>query len=632
MTLGLIARWTLLVRLIVAALAMVLVPSAAAQIVFSENFGTAAGIGPALPPGTTTYTYNGAMTGVFPDYLLDGEYTIGSNAQQAFTNWANVVDNTSGTGRMLIVNATAGTQDEFFRRRITLPANTSFELAAHLINVNSQGDKDFCDANQGGLILPNVRLRVETVGGVVLDSVDTGPIPFNAVPRWAQYFLRFTTPSSGTEVVLILSNNAPGGCGNDIALDDIVVRMPVTFQANDDAASVNDARAGVANVLNVLANDNDDNGPLPTFVLSATGVPPQLTFDTMTGAVGVVAGAATGAYSFTYEVCENAMRFNCDTAVVRITVANPAPAGSGICPAGRIAISEAGFGVSALFADNSNAPRAAGAPAPAGTNDTGEFSEVTYFSYIQIDLTGDPSILVPGNTPLTLSLTDAWNSGARAQIQVSADNMSYTTLGTIGQGGTLAGAWVSNTLRRNSVTVPGTGIRYVRIVQQAGGVRVDGAAFSEKCVTAPPPQPDIRMTKTSRTYVAAGFHLPGDDVVYEITVRNQGNGSPDAGSLFLVDRLPPQVAFYHADMDDAGTEASTPVHFIDSASRLNFVYARDVRFAAAGSIPANMNQCTYSPTSGYYTNVRYICINPQGVMAAGNPTPQWRVRFRAAIQ
>ena len=48
-------------------------------------------------------------------------------------------------------------------------------------------------------------------------------------------------------------------------------------------------------------------------------LPPELTFDTTTGAVGLAADAPAGVYSFDYDICEQGTT-NCDTATVTITV------------------------------------------------------------------------------------------------------------------------------------------------------------------------------------------------------------------------------------------------------------------------------------------------------------------------
>jgi gliding motility-associated-like protein len=73
---------------------------------------------------------------------------------------------------------------------------------------------------------PNITFTVETTAGQVLATNSTGIIPAsNNGPQWVQYGLPFITPANVTDVVVVMSNNAPGGNGNDFILDDI------TFQA-----------------------------------------------------------------------------------------------------------------------------------------------------------------------------------------------------------------------------------------------------------------------------------------------------------------------------------------------------------------------------------------------------------------
>ncbi len=86
--------------------------------------------GPALPAGTTTYTYvNGA-----PD---DGSYTITSSTAGYF-DWFNIQDHTPDdvSGKAFIVNASF-TPGEFYRRTITgLCENTSYEFSSWLLNLH----------------------------------------------------------------------------------------------------------------------------------------------------------------------------------------------------------------------------------------------------------------------------------------------------------------------------------------------------------------------------------------------------------------------------------------------------------------------------------------------------------------
>jgi len=47
------------------------------------------------------------------------------------------------------------------------------------------------------------------------------------------------------------------------------------------------------------------------------------------------------------------------------------------------------------------------------------------------------------------------------------------------------------------------------------------------------------------------YFVPGNDVVYTITVQNTGPASVDDGSMLLIDVLPGELTFYNADMNGA---------------------------------------------------------------------------------
>jgi uncharacterized repeat protein (TIGR01451 family) len=129
------------------------------------------------------------------------------------------------------------------------------------------------------------------------------------------------------------------------------------------------------------------------------------------------------------------------------------------------------------------------------------------------------------------------------------------------------------------------------------------------------------------------FRLPGNDVVYSLTAANTTNGQPDANSVFLYDSLPPEVTFFNGDADGAGAGTNS-VNFIDSGSGLTFNYATDVAYSNAASPPANFAACTYSPSAGYDVNVKYVCFNPKGTMAAntGSGSPAFTFSFRTRIK
>lgn len=206
--------------------------------IFTEDFGSGTTAGPALPPGTTSYSF---VAGTPPD----GSYTISSST--AYYDWHNTQDHTPNdtNGKSFIVNAdfTAG---EFFRRTVDgLCENTSYEFSSWLINLLPNSG---CD----GLGIPiNVKFQIwDNTDTNLLANGDTGPIPGTASPQWRQYGLVFQTLPGQTSVILKMLNNGEGGCGNDLAIDDIV------FKSCGDFIDITDA----ANNTNLLICE--DEGPV----------------------------------------------------------------------------------------------------------------------------------------------------------------------------------------------------------------------------------------------------------------------------------------------------------------------------------------------------------------------------------
>jgi len=178
------------------------------------------------------------------------------------------------------------------------------------------------------LVLPNVTLQVESVAGAVLASFDTGDIPFNPVPEWEEYRLVFSTDAATTEVDVVLINNSLGGCGNDLALDDITFRVAVTMEAFDDSATVTDTTTQNA-ALSLGGNDTLNGNPVPGTVLydvaDGSSLPAGLTLNTSTGEVSVAAGTPEGTLSFDYQVCETVNEFNCDIATATVIIVSREP-------------------------------------------------------------------------------------------------------------------------------------------------------------------------------------------------------------------------------------------------------------------------------------------------------------------
>lgn len=121
---------------------------------------------------------------------------------------------------MMIINA-AVAKGEFFTQTTgagALCENTTYEFSAYILNV-------ILPSSCGGQSSqPNITFIIQTTAGQILQTYDTGDIPPTGSPIWVQKATYFTTPAGVSDVVIKMINNAPGGCGNDLLLDDITFR------------------------------------------------------------------------------------------------------------------------------------------------------------------------------------------------------------------------------------------------------------------------------------------------------------------------------------------------------------------------------------------------------------------------
>ncbi|QSS97488.1 T9SS type B sorting domain-containing protein [Psychroflexus sp. ALD_RP9] len=183
--------------------------------IFTENFGQGLNNGPPLPPGTTTYNFINANN------PQDGQYTISNSTFQFGWNMPSDHTPNDSNGKALIVNADENNAGEFFRTTINgLCENNSYEFSAWLINILPANN-----ACPGTAIPVNVKFQIwDSTDTNLLAEGDTGNINSSNSPTWQQYGLTFSTLENQTEVILKMINNGTGGCGNDLAIDDIVFR------------------------------------------------------------------------------------------------------------------------------------------------------------------------------------------------------------------------------------------------------------------------------------------------------------------------------------------------------------------------------------------------------------------------
>lgn len=180
----------------------------------------------ATPPNGYIYTSSSC-----PD---DGYFTITNSTSGCFGNsWYTVPADHTGNGGFMLVNASF-TPGDFFVTTVTdLCPNTTYEFAAWIMNVLNR---------PSGGIAPNITFKIEKPDGTILKVFNTGDIPPEAA-AWKQYGFFFITPVDNAVIILRMTNNAPGGIGNDLALDDITFRpcgemVSASIQGNTNTVDI----------------------------------------------------------------------------------------------------------------------------------------------------------------------------------------------------------------------------------------------------------------------------------------------------------------------------------------------------------------------------------------------------------
>ena len=237
------------------------------HIFLNETFGagaTRAYINVNVPGATCNYCFeDGVASPNTPGcpsqtswILDDGEYTvvhkIASNVASDPENihgdlaWNGLEDHTPGdtNGRMAVFNASFS-PGTFYETTIggTLP-NVPITYSFWVLNIMSTH-------NYAGSILPNITVEFLDLSNNVLATYNTGNIGrcnggtgvnTCAQSQWQQYS---TTVNLGntTQFIIRFKNNAPGGGGNDLAIDDILIRQQYCDRDGDGVANIYDLDA-----------------------------------------------------------------------------------------------------------------------------------------------------------------------------------------------------------------------------------------------------------------------------------------------------------------------------------------------------------------------------------------------------
>lgn len=200
--------------------------SALVNVLYTQNFGTGTTLAAAIPapvvaPIVFTPTGSSLYTSSTTAPLAVERYTLANNANMANTShFLNMTDHTGNTnGRMLVVNADAANTSMYRASFFTSTcANTQYSLSFYAAFPGNGAYQTICDAF-GGFRYPKIRMRIrDGVTNLIITEISTPDITSSS---WQQYGLKFVAPASYTQLIIELVNDASGGCGNDVVIDDI---------------------------------------------------------------------------------------------------------------------------------------------------------------------------------------------------------------------------------------------------------------------------------------------------------------------------------------------------------------------------------------------------------------------------
>ncbi|HEX5025277.1 MAG TPA: hypothetical protein VFV68_08385, partial [Agriterribacter sp.] len=229
------------------------------KILYKQTFGTGTTMVTAIPAatgsaGTATTDYTGSTT----QPLAVERYAITDNANKGNTaQWISLTDHT-GAGRMMVVNADINGSRIYTDKVDISCTNLKYSLFAFVSNIPNSTYNNFCDAF-GGTVLPKL---IFTVRDAATNNIITNlTTPGITSAAWTQYGMKFVMPAGVTQIIIEINNAAPGGCGNDLAIDDIQFGLcdpSPSITVNNTAGCTN----GITTFSAALSDTTVISGPL----------------------------------------------------------------------------------------------------------------------------------------------------------------------------------------------------------------------------------------------------------------------------------------------------------------------------------------------------------------------------------
>lgn len=190
--------------------------------IINQTFGQGQGGGQFFGPLSTYAPGATTSTNFIYSQIADNYSCLTPNAGngQSGGTWVNVKDHTGdANGLMFLINAPSTAATVFFEYTMNnLCPNTVLQFSVWILNVN-----DPSLTSNPNYQYPNMQINlVDANTGTAIATTSTGDVP--ADRGWHNYTLTFNNTTSTNVKMQLVNYSVGSGYGNDLALDDIVVR------------------------------------------------------------------------------------------------------------------------------------------------------------------------------------------------------------------------------------------------------------------------------------------------------------------------------------------------------------------------------------------------------------------------
>ncbi|WP_165731889.1 T9SS type A sorting domain-containing protein [Polaribacter sp. 20A6] len=239
----------------------------------NEDFGIGNNTSTPLSGGATTkYIYlqlRKPLTNDLQDDLYAVFNNIPNSASWANDKWQTVGDHTSGSltptnDNMLMVNA-GKTLDVIYQKTISgITAGALLDVSFWVLNLDVDNDIN----NDPLRVLPNIQIELWQNGKLLGAPVNTGNIvreKAGSKDAWKYYGTKAPlTTLNNSNITVVIRNNTKAEYGNDLAIDDILVRQLCNTDSDGDGIpnrlDLDSDNDGIPDVIEAGGKDENNDG------------------------------------------------------------------------------------------------------------------------------------------------------------------------------------------------------------------------------------------------------------------------------------------------------------------------------------------------------------------------------------